>query len=190
MSTITKRDSHSETPVAGVIGSYSGSNTTIITLIVFFAGLTFYNALELLILIFITFKQRKGLYFWSLLVSTTGLIPYAVGFLLKLLGIPLGQARWTSLVLLTVGWWTMITGQSVVLWSRLHLVLSPGPRNDMLLRWTKWMIIVDAVVLHLSTTAVTLGSNVSVDEGMSARTRQNFLSAYNVIEKFQMTAFW
>jgi hypothetical protein len=43
--------------------------------------LALYNALEL-ILIFTTFKRWHGLYFWSLLVATFGIIPYTVGFLI------------------------------------------------------------------------------------------------------------
>src|SRR4051794_11230237 len=35
-----------------------------------------YNALELILLIFATFKHWHGLYFWSLLVVTFGIIPY------------------------------------------------------------------------------------------------------------------
>jgi hypothetical protein len=44
----------------------------------------------------------------------------------------------------------MVTGQSVVLWSRLHLIVS-GERGRLILRYTKWMTIIDAIVLHLST---------------------------------------
>lgn len=175
-------------PAVGVIGAYSGDSTTIVILIIFFASLTWYNAVELLALIFITFKVRKGLYFWSLLISTLGLVIYTLGYLLKLLGALPGQTRWIGLIFLTIGWWTMVTGQSVVLWSRLHLVLPPGTRSDRILTWTKWMIIANVMVLHFPTTAVTLGSNAS--DVLSAAATQNFVKAYNVIEKFQMTCFW
>lgn len=71
--------------------------------------------------------KDRGLYFWSLLVSGAGIIPYALGFLLKLMNITTGQARWAAVVLLSIGWYPMITGQALVLWSRLHLILN-GPR--------------------------------------------------------------
>lgn len=166
----------------GVVGAYTGGNQTVKLLIIFFAGLTVYNALELLILIFTTFRTKKGLYFWSLLVSSIGLIPYALGFSLKLLGAWSGQARWTGIVLLTVGWYAMVTGQSVVLWSRLHLIVS-GERGRKILLYTGWMIVIDAIVLHISTSVVTFGSNGSLS------TRE-FVKAYNVIEKIQMSVFW
>lgn len=76
----------------------------------------------------------------------------------------------------------MVTGQAVVLWSRLHLVVN-GERGRKILKYTKWMIIIDVLILHVPTTVVTFGSNGNID-------RHNFVKAYNVIEKFQMTGFW
>lgn len=75
----------------------------------------------------------------------------------------------------------MVTGQSVVLWSRLYLIVS-GERGREILIWTKWMIIVDAIVLHIPTSVVTFSSNGAIDTS-------NFIEAYNVIEKTQMTGF-
>jgi hypothetical protein len=169
-------------PAAGVVGAYQGNSATVKIVIVAFAALTIYNAVELIVLIFATFKSRKGLYFWSLLVSSVGLIPYALGFSLKLLGTWQGNAAWTGIVFLTVGWYAMVTGQSVVLWSRLHLIVS-GERGRKTLLYTKWMICIDAIVLHSSTSVVTFGSNGTL-------ATQGFINAYNVIEKIQMTGFW
>src|SRR5271156_621939 len=39
-----------------------------------------------------------------------------------------------------VGWYTMVTGQSVVLWSPLHLLVI-GAGDVRTIRWTKYMII-------------------------------------------------
>ena len=72
----------------------------------------------------------------------------------------------------------MVTGQSVVLYSRLHLVL----RNPKVLRAVLWMIVVDAVVFHVSTTVVLFGSSYGDDQN-------GFNGAWTVIEKVQMTAF-
>ena len=44
-----------------------------------FTAIAWYNALEILIVIFIMFKRFSGLYFWSLVVTTIGVIPYATG---------------------------------------------------------------------------------------------------------------
>ena len=108
---------------AGVAGAYYGQSQLIKILIVFFAGLTIYNAIELFVLIYMSFKSRKGLYFWSLLIASIGLVPYALGFSFKLLGVGGDTAKWTGLALLTIGWYAMVTGQSVVLWSRLNLIV-------------------------------------------------------------------
>ena len=146
-------------PGAGVTGGYNGDSLTLKLFIVFFAGLAMYNAVELTFMIFFTFARYKGLYFWSLLISGLGIIPYALGFLLKFMEITgQGNLRWLAIFFLTIGWYPMITGQALVLWSRLHLILS-GERGDKIIRWTMWMIIIDAIVLHIPTTVLTFGSN-------------------------------
>lgn len=81
-----------------------------------------------------------------------------------------------------VGWYAMITGQSFVLWSRLHLIVT-GPRGEAIIRYTKWMILIDAVILHVPTTVLTFGSNGSVDTS-------TFQFAYNIMEKIQMAGFF
>jgi hypothetical protein len=51
-------------------------------IVIICSTLTLYNALELILLIFTTFKRWHGLYFWSLLVATFGVIPHTAGFLI------------------------------------------------------------------------------------------------------------
>ena len=63
-----------------------------------------YNVLELLILIFCTFQRYSGLYFWSLVISSTAIIPYCIAFICKFFNLIDGDARWISVVLLTIGW--------------------------------------------------------------------------------------
>jgi hypothetical protein len=74
----------------------------------------------------------------------------------------------------------MVTGQAIVLWSRLHLVVR-GERGDRIIKWTKWMIIVDAICLHIPTTVLTFGSNADLPV---------FVEGYNVMEKLQMCGFF
>ena len=45
-------------------------------------ALSIYNGLELLLLVFTTFRRFKGLYFWSLLIASFGLLPYTTGLLI------------------------------------------------------------------------------------------------------------
>jgi len=163
---------------AGITGGYDGDSFAIRVIIPFFLGLSMYNVVELTVLIFGTFTQLRGLYFWSLLISSLGIIPYSLGFLFKYFSLLNGGARWVSIVLLTIGWYPMVTGQSVVLWSRLHLIVT-GERDDQILQWTKWMIIVDAIVFHIPTTVLTFGSNGTANTA-------TFVRGYNVMGKVQI----
>lgn len=170
-------------PGAGITGGYDGNSISLKITIVFFSGLAMYNSLELIAMLLMTFAHYRGLYFWSLLLSSMGILPYALGFLLKYMNVTTGNLKWIAVVLLTIGWWPMITGQALVLWSRLHLIVS-GERGDRIIRYTKWMIIVDAIILHIPTTVLTFGSN-----GTSPAT-DTFVYGYNIMEKIQMAGFF
>lgn len=100
---------------------YTGVLTTTVIVVITTNSISLYNAIELLLLIFVTFKKWGGFYFWSLLIASFGNIPYSLGYLISyfhLTVFPVGLA------FSNVGWWLMVTGQSFVLYSRLHLVLS------------------------------------------------------------------
>ncbi|ROV98699.1 hypothetical protein VMCG_06718 [Cytospora schulzeri] len=144
--------------------------------------LSVYNAIELAVLCFLTFKHYRGLYFYSLLISGLAIIPYSLGFLLDLLDVTTGDTRWLAVTLITVGWWPMVTGQALVLWSRLHLLLV-GARGDQIIRRTLAMIIIDVIIFHLPTTVFTYGTNGNIDTEVFAR-------GYNIMEKIQMTGFF
>lgn len=113
-------------------------------------------------MIFLTFKRYHGLYFWCLLISGIGVTPYALGFLLKFMNLAPGNLKWLAISLLTIGWYALVTGQALVLWSRLHLIVN-GTRGDRIIKYTKWMIIIDAICLHIPTTVLTFGSNGNID---------------------------
>lgn len=123
-------------------GSYDASSVAVTIC----SALSLYNALELELLIFTTFRSYHGLYFWSLILASFGIIPYVLGFMIE-------YFRLTTLAVGiafdTFGWSLMVTGQSVVLYSRLWLVY--GREHRRFLRAVKWMIIFDGLVFHLST---------------------------------------
>ena len=96
------------------------SNTTVKILFTL-AGIALYNTTELIVLIFVSFKRYGGLYFWSLLLATMGIIPYTLGLLFKFFNVI--KIDMLSIALIDIGWQLMVTGQSIVLYSRLHLVL-------------------------------------------------------------------
>ena len=74
----------------------------------------------------------------------------------------------------------LVTGQSLVLYSRLGVVLGPG--HDSILRAVKWMIIIDGIVLHTTTTVVMFGT-------YNAHPNTTFKQGYKYVEKIQMTIF-
>src|ERR1700753_698790 len=117
------------------MGAYAMGNTglvttdTIVKILFTFAGIALYNTTELIVLIFVSFKRYGGLYFWSLLLATSGIIPYTLGLLFKFFGVI--KIDMLSIALVDIGWQLMVTGQSIVLYSRLHLVL----KNRQILRY-------------------------------------------------------
>ncbi|KAJ5944733.1 hypothetical protein N7516_004901 [Penicillium verrucosum] len=164
----------------GISGHYEGTSLGMQITIATLAGVTWYNAFELMILLFVTFAEYRGLYFWSLFISSSaGLLPYSLGFLLKFFKIT-DDLPWLPVTLLTIGWWSMVTGQSIVLYSRLHLVLS----NQRVLRRVLAMIVINAIILHLPTTVLTYGANMAPDTSLGLWTK-----GYNIMEKIQMTGF-
>ncbi|CAG7944719.1 unnamed protein product [Penicillium nalgiovense] len=158
-----------------ITGSYTGDSAGVRITIATFVGVAWYNVIELVVLIFLTFKRYEGPYFWSMLIASVGILPYSVGYLLKFFGVT--SATWVPVTLLTIGWWTMVTGQSFVLYSRLHLVI----QNMRVLRMVKAMIIMNIFFLHVPTTVLTYAANFSNSAASVA--------GYDIMEKLQLTGF-
>ncbi|KNG86461.1 integral membrane protein [Aspergillus nomiae NRRL 13137] len=160
----------------GISGELAGTQYGLKATLLFFISISIYNVIELAILVLSTFRRWTGLYFWSLLLSgCLGVIPYSLGFMLKFFT---HANSILSVTLLTIGWWTMVTGQSIVLYSRLHLVI----RDERILRRVLCMIIANFFLLHVPTSVLTYGSNVPDRSPL-------FVKGYNIMEKIQMTGF-
>jgi hypothetical protein len=132
----------------GLTGGLGKSPDPIISVVIAFLTLSFAYSMELHLQVWLRFNRYSGLYFWSLLVASAGVFLNSLGYLLKffdLLPSPL-----FCLAISNVGWWGMVTGQSLVLYSRLHLVLHDKRRLKLVLV----MIIGNAIVLHPTTTIV------------------------------------
>lgn len=140
-----------------------------------FLGIIWYNAIELIVLCFVTFKRYQGCYFWSLLVASACLIPHAMGYLFFLY--PLGISHYAAVTLIVFPWCGMVTGQSLVLWSRLHLVL----QCPKVLRGVLIMIIVDAILFHTPVFVLMYGM-------VSSRSHQ-FDRGYDIMERVQLVGF-
>ncbi|KAF2702718.1 hypothetical protein K504DRAFT_363446, partial [Pleomassaria siparia CBS 279.74] len=140
-----------------------------------FLTIALYNVIELTFIIFATFQQRRGLYFWSLLVATWGVAPHGIGFILKFFR--LVNSDMISSAIVGVGWACMVIGQSVVLYSRLHLTVQDERRT----RWVLWMISFDGVVFGVSLLVLSLGTASS----QSAR----FVQTLVTFDKIQVLVF-
>lgn len=181
-----------EDPLDGISGELAGDKWALKTTLVTFIAISCYNVVELVVLVLSTFRRWRGLYFWSLLLSAcVGVFLYSLGFMMKFFT---SADSTLSVTVLTVGWWAMVEGygtnpaprmirtdassQSVVLYSRLHLVL----HDERILRRVLAMIVVNFFILMVPTTVLTYGSNV-------VNRNPVFVTGYNIMEKIQMTGF-
>ncbi|KAH6675181.1 hypothetical protein B0J14DRAFT_665605 [Halenospora varia] len=154
---------------SGIGKAESKSTTTIITIVVFLA-IALYNVAELNFIIFATFKRRSGLYFWSFVVLTWGIAIYSIGFVIKDFQVSTQSSLYITLII--VGWCSMVTGQSVVLYSRLYIVL----RDPIRLRFVLGMVIINAIICHIPIIVMVYGANSNHPEP--------FLALYSIYEKF------
>ncbi|OJJ97677.1 hypothetical protein ASPACDRAFT_45774 [Aspergillus aculeatus ATCC 16872] len=126
--------------------------------------------------LFLTFKRRRGLYFWS-----CALVSWAI--ILQPLFIILADFQvWTdpvpSITLIYLTWLMMVVPQSWILYSRLHLLL----RNARTMRTLKFILIVNSVVFSIPTIVIGI---------MAQATNINpALSSANLIwDRVQLAAF-
>ncbi|PVH97637.1 hypothetical protein DM02DRAFT_719783 [Periconia macrospinosa] len=148
----------------------------IATIIASFIGISFYNVIELNVIILNTFKNRRCLYFWSFIFATWGIMLWSLGFLIKDFGLESGTLLYS--IFIATGWCAMVTGQSCVLYSRLHIVLD----NRTYLRLVLAMIIFNAIVLHVPTIVLGFGAQ-SNNPGI-------YLKVYPIYEKVHVTIFF
>ncbi|KAF1953889.1 hypothetical protein CC80DRAFT_132457 [Byssothecium circinans] len=118
-----------------------------------FLAIAVYNVLELFVLIFTTFNKWQGFYFYSVLAATSAIIPHNIGIVLKLYKLSSSNILFNTLILF--GWVGMVSGQSLVLYSRLHLLNLRSPQRS---RWVLYMIIFDGLICHVSGFVLVFGS--------------------------------
>ncbi|KAB8077909.1 hypothetical protein BDV29DRAFT_31572 [Aspergillus leporis] len=158
----------------GLIGGYQGGLAVRILMVVF-SSIALYNAVELVILIFLVFHQYSGLYFWTMLLSNVlGVIPHAIGYLLEFFA---KGPLWLAVTMSTIGFYFMVPGQSIVLYSRLHLVV----QSRKVLRQVRYMIIFNTIILLVPTTVLTYST-------IYVRT-DSIIRGYNVMERLQLAWF-
>ena len=132
-----------------------------------------YNALETAIVTFNVFDKYRGLYFWSMQIASWGIVLHSISAMVRFVNQASGLAMSIPFLF---GWYAIVTGQAIVLYSRLHLVVL----NKYTVRWALWMIIINAVVLHIPMGILFLG----VGQGNS-----HFTRAAAIYDRIQLTAF-
>ncbi|KAJ6006952.1 hypothetical protein N7451_004896 [Penicillium sp. IBT 35674x] len=159
----------------GLVGGYQGSSTAVKVIMGALIAIVLYNAVELTVLIFMTFRRYQSLYFWSLTLSATvGLITSGIGNLLHFFDIgPLSLA----LALSNIGFYFLVPAQSVVLYSRLHLILF----NQQLLHLLLRVVIFNGIVFAVLVTVMSFGSAFLRTGPWNA--------GYKIVERLQVTWF-
>jgi hypothetical protein len=107
--------------------------------------------LEILILVYVAFKQRSGAYFWSTIMTVIGIVIYNTGNLLT--NFENSSPKVFANLCWHIGWGTATTGLSLVLWSRLHLVV----RNSRLLKILLIVIPFNGIVVNFVAIGVLFG---------------------------------
>jgi hypothetical protein len=144
--------------------------------VVVFVSIALYNAFELAVLIPLSFRRYRSLYFWALLTSTVlGVIPATLGPLLQFFHL---APLWLVLVLSNVGFVMMVPNQSVVLYSRLHLV----SQNTLILRSVRWLTAFGLLVIAVPTVVTNFGSSYMPQSA-------GWVRGFEAIERIQLTWF-
>ncbi|KAL1871108.1 hypothetical protein Daus18300_004853 [Diaporthe australafricana] len=142
-------------------------------------GCALWNSLEMVPIILLTFKRYSGLYFWSMVFSTLGVVLSAIGFIFLIFDIGV-DFKFQPAFMAAFGWVPMVSGQSLVLFSRLHLLRL----SRTLRKWILVMIISTIVFVQIPTLTLTVGSQ-SNHPGQHAWVRP-----YQIVERIQVVVFF
>ncbi|KAJ5778450.1 hypothetical protein N7520_001696 [Penicillium odoratum] len=133
------------------VGAILMKNVSIIQVVSMFA-IGAYNTLESAIVTFDTFKRYSGLYFWSMQVASWGILVHALPAMARFVS---QTSNLSKSIPFIIGWYAMVTGQAVILFSRLDLVV----RDFKKVRWVLWMIVGNFFILHVPMTVLFFGLN-------------------------------
>ncbi|KAK0099372.1 hypothetical protein ONS95_003555 [Cadophora gregata] len=150
-------------------------NPTAFCLIASVCAVAYWMSIELLLLVYVTFKRHTGIYFWSIIITTLGIILQTTGYILKSF-----ENSWPVVlvaIICKIGWVANVTGFSIVLWSRLHLVV----RSPRILKWLLVIILVDGLVCHTPV--------VVFEFGLMTRHHDTYYRPMQIMERIQQTVF-
>lgn len=166
--------SHREQVPATLFQSGPGNQVLGVAIVVFMA-IALYNAIELAFLIPLSFRRYHSLYFWALLTSAIlGIIPGTLGPAFQFFSL---SPLWLSLLLSNIGFVMTVPNQSVVLYSRLHLV----SQNRIVLRSVRWLIMASLFFIVIPTIVLNLGSSYVLTPSWNR--------GFQAMERIQLTWF-
>ncbi|KAK7720498.1 hypothetical protein SLS63_009840 [Diaporthe eres] len=140
------------------------------------AGIGLWNSCEIVLVVWWTFKRRRTLYFWSLMLAAFGVIICSVA---QVIDFSLGSQNGMFVVVLgSAGWIPMVTGQSLVLYSRLHLLWVDSRIMTFLLT----MIIFNGLTMH--------GGAFAINVLARALQTESLVKAYEIMERTEVTVFF
>ncbi|KAI1367659.1 integral membrane protein [Xylaria arbuscula] len=140
-----------------------------------FAGISFYIGAELNVSLFLFFKRRRGLYFWSCALASWGVITQTLFIILA--DFEIWKNLKGSITFIYLTWILMVVPQSWVLYSRLYLLM----QHDQTLRWVKAGLIFTSLVFGVTT----------IPLGILSQTVKPSLGPTNAIwDRLQTTVFF
>ncbi|KAK3369744.1 hypothetical protein B0T24DRAFT_580833 [Lasiosphaeria ovina] len=142
-----------------------------------FVGISWYIGAEINTSLFILFKRRRGLYFWSCALCSWGVVLQPLCIILADFGV------WTDLkaaiTFIYLTWLIMVVPQSWLLYSRLHLLL----HHDRVLRWIKAVLLINSVVFSVPTIVIGILAQTTT-------TNPNLFHINLIWDRIQLTVFF
>ncbi|KAH9876401.1 hypothetical protein J1614_003532 [Plenodomus biglobosus] len=146
------------------------------------SAIALHSTLPLTLRLFTTLRHRTGLYSHAVLITSWGLSLRQLGILTSFL--PRRNLWIPRLILVHIGWPMMVTGFSLVLYSRLNIIC----QNQRIRRGVLVMIVSNAVVWHTALTITSAEKARGRNAGNVGRLPVwKMLDFY--LERFQIVAF-
>lgn len=158
-STLSARSDHFAQDITK--GTFDGKYSPSSVIATLSLAIAYYNSLEIILLVFSTFRRFKGLYFWTMTLCNVCVILYSMGMMLLYFELCI---KWLGKFVLDIGWAGMLLFQSLVLYSRLNLIID----DIRIIQGVKWMIIATAVLVFIPVLVLDFGmtyGSPAFDEG-------------------------
>ncbi|KAG6035386.1 hypothetical protein E4U41_006099 [Claviceps citrina] len=128
-----------------------------------FTGISWYVGVEINISLFLLFKRRRGLYFWSCALCSWGVILQPLFIILA--DFKVWNDAVPSIVMIYLTWFIMVIPQSWVLYSRLHLLM----RTASFLGAIKFVLIFNSILFSIPTMVIgTLAQSTDINPNLAS----------------------